>query len=73
MSEVSRQVGQEPLDVLAFAVPGNEANDCESVPEIVQSRLVPGILRTIDACLLTKALEDEFCRAAREGIALAVS
>jgi hypothetical protein len=35
MTEVSRRVRQEPLDVLAFAVPGNEANDCESVPEIV--------------------------------------
>jgi hypothetical protein len=44
MSEVRREVRQEPLHVFAFAVPGNEANDCEGVTEIVQSGLVSGIV-----------------------------
>ena len=47
MSEVDRQVGQESLNVLAFAVPGDEANDRECVSEIVQSRLKSGIARSV--------------------------
>ena len=44
MSEVDRQVRQEPLNVLAFAVPGDEANDGECMAEVMQSRLKSGIL-----------------------------
>jgi hypothetical protein len=43
MSEVRRKVRQEPLHVFGFAVSGDQANDCEGVPEIVQTWLVPGI------------------------------
>jgi hypothetical protein len=35
MSEVRGEMGQEPLNVLAFAVPGDEANDREGVSEVV--------------------------------------
>ncbi len=33
MAKVDRQVGQEPLDVFAFAIPGDKPDDSEGVPE----------------------------------------
>jgi hypothetical protein len=58
VSEVGRQVRKKPLDVLALAVPGDEANDREGVAEVMQARLESSIVRTRDACLFTKPLED---------------
>jgi ribosomal protein S7 len=49
MSEIDRQVGQESLDVLTLAIPGDEANDREGVTEVMQSRLEGGIVRARDA------------------------
>jgi ribosomal protein S7 len=55
MSEIDRQVGQEPLDVLALAIPGDEANDRERVTEVMQSWLEGSILGARYAGLFTKA------------------
>ena len=70
MSEVDRQVRKEPLDVLALAVPGDEANDREGVAEVMQSRLESSIVRARDACLFTKPLEDELRSLTRDGSSL---
>jgi hypothetical protein len=70
MSEIDRQVGQEPLDVLALAVPGDETNDREGMAEVVQSRLKAGIVGARYACLFTKPLEDELRCLARDGRSL---
>lgn len=36
VSEINRQMGQELLHLLAFAIPGNETNDRKSVAEIMR-------------------------------------
>jgi hypothetical protein len=59
VSKVDRQVRKKPLDVLALAVPCDEANDREGVAEVMQTRLESSIVRARDACLFTKPLEDE--------------
>jgi len=38
MTEVSREHGETSLNILACAIPINERANCESVPEIMQSR-----------------------------------
>ena len=70
MSEIDRQVGQEPLDVLALAVPGDETNDREGMAEVVQSRLKAGIVGARYACLFTKPLEDKFRSLTHDGSSL---
>ena len=70
MSEIDRQVGQEPLDVLALAVPCDETNDREGMAEVVQSRLKASIVGARYACLFTKPLEDELRSLARDGRSL---
>src|SRR5271170_7610851 len=70
MSEIDRQMGQEPLDVLALAIPGDEANDREGMAEVMQPWLEGGIAGARYAGLFTKPLEDEFCGLTRDGRSL---
>jgi hypothetical protein len=63
-------VRQESLNVLAFAVPSDEASDRESMAEVMQSRLEAGIVGARYACLFTKSLEDELRCLARDGRSL---
>ena len=64
---------QEPLNVLAFAVPGDEANDREGMAEVMQSRLESGALRARDSGLLSQALEDELRCLTQDGATLVVA
>ena len=59
MSQVGRQVRKETLDVLAFAVPGDEPHDGKGMAQIVKARLVAGILRTRYAGFFAQAFEDK--------------
>src|SRR5665213_1155733 len=70
MSEIDRQVGQEPLDVLALAILGDEADDREGVAEVMQPWLEGDIVGARYAGVFTKPLEDEFRRLARDGRSL---
>ena len=70
MSEIDRQVRKKPLDVLALAIPSDEANDREGVTEVMQSRLESSTVRARDAGLFTEPLEDELRSLARDGSSL---
>ncbi len=59
MSEIDRQVGQESLDVLTLAIPGDKANDREGMAKVMQPWLEGGIVGARYAGLFKQALEDE--------------
>jgi hypothetical protein len=70
VSKVDRQVRKKPLDVLALAVPGDEANNREGVAEVMQARLESSTVRARNACLFTKPLEDKFRSLTHDGSSL---
>src|SRR5574343_792231 len=54
VTEIGRQFRQTPLDILAVAIPLQQGSDCESMPQIVQSRALriprnekPGLLQQL--------------------------
>jgi hypothetical protein len=73
MSKIDRQVGQETLDVLALAIPGDQSNNREGMAEVMQPRLVAGIAGARYACLFAKPLEDELRSLTHDGRSLDAS
>jgi len=58
MAEISRQMRQEPLHVLAFPVPANQSPDCKSMSEVVEPGLKAPSVEAPDSNLSSKPVSE---------------
>src|SRR5215813_13003186 len=65
MAEVGCQLRQQVLHVCSLTIPGDQAMDCEGMPQIMKSRLVTTSIMALHAGAGTQSAEDIFRCVAR--------
>ena len=65
MAEICCQLGQQALHVCSLAIPGNQAVNCEGMPQVVKARLIAAFVPAYDACADPQTTEDILSRVTR--------
>ena len=66
MAQIGRQMRQNALNVLAFAIPGHKPPDRKRVAEVMKTGLIIESVRAFHVSFITDAFERQLCRQMRD-------